>query len=78
MRKWGWTYRKPNQDAICNFDGYKVFKDLGINDAPKDSGGENVCFVEEHGTVDFDDPSKPPIRNQRYTLDGKEYKVSGK
>jgi hypothetical protein len=85
-----WGYRDSdelhrNADIFCDFSGSfhelsTAFKAMGINPRSAELGGPNHCFHVEHqngpAVLKKPDGSMPDLKDQRYNVDGKEYRVS--
>lgn len=85
LKKWGWLdtdENHKNADYFCNFEEEmgNMFKGLSIDGRSAQMGGPNHCFYIEHKnspTVKRNaDGSLPAEIDQRYDVEGKEYRVS--
>ncbi|EUC42920.1 hypothetical protein COCMIDRAFT_54183, partial [Bipolaris oryzae ATCC 44560] len=91
LRLWGWHHADTPQGEDCNFEWEGLedaFEGLGLDYGPmfdernKDIGGENECFSIEHWNRDLTFPEDVdldpiPIIEQRYYVNGKEYRETG-
>lgn len=70
-----WGYKESFSAASCDFDktwglGH-AFEALGLDPRSTARGGPNQCFVVAHGRYDGD----VPLWKQRYTVDGRGFRV---
>jgi hypothetical protein len=83
LGKWGYS-QEEYADEACDFgEKYKfdtALQALGIDSKPADQGGSNHCFYLKHNdgpSVHLGPDGKmPPVKEQKYTVDGKKYPVS--
>lgn len=85
LRMWGWLDSDEghkNADYFCNFEEEmsNMFQGLSIDGRSAEMGGPNHCFYLEHKngpTVRKNiDGSLPAEVDQKYDVNGKEYRVS--
>ncbi|EOA81968.1 uncharacterized protein SETTUDRAFT_72231, partial [Exserohilum turcica Et28A] len=82
LETWHWDEEPLYADWDCDFEAKSlstVFQALGINPYPAydDDGepadGENECYVVSHAEFG----SGVPVRDQRYHVNGREYRATG-
>lgn len=87
LKTWGYTDASTHEyyDHLCDFDrtGYQMmepFEALGINVKSSLVGGPNHCFVLQHrqdlAAVRPPDNPLPRLEDQRYEVEGKQYRVT--
>ncbi|KAH7410130.1 hypothetical protein DE146DRAFT_775521 [Phaeosphaeria sp. MPI-PUGE-AT-0046c] len=89
MKRWGWKddSSKYGLDDECDFEFThelgRAFEELGISPEPQGDGGPNMCYKAIHydgpAVIRGPPPDKklPPLKEQKYVVDGKEYRVTG-
>ncbi|KAF2125300.1 hypothetical protein P153DRAFT_324467 [Dothidotthia symphoricarpi CBS 119687] len=88
LEKWGWDddeAKHKQSDAHCDFKDWhelgNVFDALGIDTRSKEMGGPNQCFFFHHQggkAIKRGEGGKlPDPEEQRYEVEGKEYRVTG-
>ncbi|KAH6875074.1 hypothetical protein BKA58DRAFT_334135 [Alternaria rosae] len=86
LKLWGWFTGKYEQELHCDFSDDKdpmhvnhlgtVFKSLGVNDKPREKGGDNMCYNLEHFDANAEDYDEDTME-QYYEVDGQEYRCTG-
>jgi hypothetical protein len=82
LATWNWFSFDAKQHYHADFDGYwylsRALAALGLNTRPAQDGGQNTAYRIEHWDPNQKDSSGigVPGGEQRYTVEGKEYRVS--
>ncbi|KAI4929772.1 hypothetical protein J4E86_011714 [Alternaria arbusti] len=86
---WGWRTGKYEQVLHCDFSDDKepqhvnhfgtMFASLGVNDQPREKGGDNQCYNIEHYDADVEDDlmDEDDEMQQYYFVDDEEYRCTG-
>lgn len=63
---------------MTHFKVASIIDGLGVNGQPKVDGGKNVYYAVEHADRNMKDEngSRVPIKDQKYKVDGKEYRMT--
>ncbi|KAF2634447.1 hypothetical protein P280DRAFT_463555 [Massarina eburnea CBS 473.64] len=82
LTTWGYFETSPGA-VFCDMKNYwsvdTACKDLGLDTRPKLYGGSNLCYRFQHFNQDLKDAqgAKVYIKDQKYNVDGKEYRSTG-
>ncbi|KAF2852110.1 hypothetical protein T440DRAFT_393424 [Plenodomus tracheiphilus IPT5] len=87
LRTWGYTdddALHEQSDAYCDFEAWhhvgRAFGELGVDTRSKGMGGPNWCWFLKHeggpSVVRGEGGELPEVREQRYMVGGREYKIT--